>query len=130
MEKITNSKIRTFTQLHAWKEGHRLVLMVYKVAKSFPATEQFGLTSQIQRAAVSITSNIAEGFSRNSQKEKVQFYYMALGSLTEMQNQLLIARDLDYLSSDNFSSLAAQSITVNKLLNGLIKSIKNTSLTT
>lgn len=114
-------KIKSFTDLIAWKEGHNLVLLVYQVTKSFPREEQFGLSNQIRRAAVSITSNIAEGFSRSSYKEKAQFYSMALGSLTEVQNQLLIARDMQYLQKINFNNIANKSVEINKLLNGLIK---------
>ncbi len=85
-------KIRSFTDLNAWKEGHKLVLEIYKFTQKFPKEEQFGLTNQLRRAVVSFTSNIAEGFSRNSYKEKLQFYSMALGSLTEVQNQLLVGK--------------------------------------
>jgi four helix bundle protein len=88
-----NNKIKSFTDLNAWKQGHALVLLIYGMTKQFPKEEMFGLTNQIRRAVVSITSNISEGFSRNSSKEKAQFYFTALGSLTEVQNQLLIARD-------------------------------------
>jgi len=116
--------IKSFTGLSAWKEGHKLVLMIYKATKVFPAEEKFGLTNQIRRAIVSFTSNIAEGFSRNSAKEKVQFYYMALGSLTEVQNQLIIARDLSYLSRNSFDQIAEQTIIANKLISGLIRSAK------
>ena len=70
--------IRSFTDLEAWKEGHKLVLLFYNITKKFPSSEKFGLANQIRRAAVSITSNIAEGFSRNGTREKVQFYYIAL----------------------------------------------------
>ena len=94
---MDSKKIKSFTDLETWKEGHKLVLIIYKIAKSFPDEERFSLTNQLQRAMVSVTSNIAEGFSRNGKKEKVQFYYMALGSLTEVQNQLLIAKDLSYI---------------------------------
>src|SRR3990167_10636050 len=104
--------IKSFTGLSAWKEGHKLVLMIYKATKVFPAEEKFGLTNQIRRAIVSFTSNIAEGFSRNSAKEKVQFYYMALGSLTEVQNQLIIARDITYLDKRQFEKLIQQVTTV------------------
>lgn len=121
MEKI---KIKSFTDLRAWKEAHLLVLSVYKATKKFPVEERFGLTNQMQRAGVSISSNIAEGFSRNSNLEKKQFYYMALGSLTEIQNQLLIARDLDYISAEAFKNIADQTVIVSKLINGLIKSVK------
>lgn len=117
-------KIKSFTDLNAWKEAHKLVLLIYKITKNFPKEEQFGLINQIRRAVVSVTSNIAEGFSRSSYKEKSQFYSMALGSLTEVQNQLLIARDLEYMSKAEFAELAGITITVNKLLNGLIKKSK------
>lgn len=97
MDEELGKKIAAFTDLDAWKEGHQLVILIYMLTKQFPRDEQFGLTSQIRRAVVSITSNIAEGFSRNSYREKLQFYSMALGSLTEVQNQLLIAKDVGYL---------------------------------
>ncbi len=114
-------KIKSFTELIAWQEGHKLVLQVYEITKQFPKEEQFGLTNQLRRAAVSITSNIAEGFSRNSYKEKLQFYSVSLGSTTEVQNQLLIARDLQYITKEVFSEIAEQAIKVNKITNGLIK---------
>jgi len=116
--------IKSFTDLEAWKEGHKLVLMIYKASESFPGSEKFGLTNQIRRAIVSFTSNIAEGFSRNSPREKVQFYYMALGSLTEVQNQSIIAKDLNYLSLQQHSKLLDQTVIANRLINGLIKSAK------
>ena len=118
------STITSFTKLNTWKEGHKLVLSTYQAPKSFPSEERFALTDQIRRCVVSVTSNIAEGFSRQSSKEKNQFYYTAKGSLTEIQNQLLIARDVEYLTQETFSSLADQTIVVGKLLTGLIKSTK------
>lgn len=117
-------KIKSFTDLIAWRKAHTLVLLIYETAKTFPREEQFGLVNQIRRAAVSITSNISEGFSRSSYKEKSQFYSMALGSLTEVQNQLLIARDLKYITQEKFTELADRTIIINKLLNGLIKKSK------
>lgn len=118
-------KITSFTDLTAWREGHKLVLLVYQYTKSFPRDELFGLTSQMRRCAVSITSNIAEGFSRNSWKEKLQFYSTALGSITELQNQLLVSRDVGYLTKENFRKIAEQSIIASKLVNGLIKKSKS-----
>ncbi|MEK7642415.1 MAG: four helix bundle protein [Patescibacteria group bacterium] len=117
-----NTKIRSFTDLIAWKEAHKLVIMIYKVTKNFPKEEVFGLTNQIRRASVSITSNLAEGFSRNTYKDKTQFYAIALGSLTELQNQLLIARDVRYIDNRTFQEMASQTIIVSKLCNGLLKS--------
>ena len=119
------TKIRSFTDLYAWQEGHKLVLQIYRITKEFPRDEMFGLISQMRRAAVSITSNIAEGFSRNTSKDKVQFYSMAHGSLTELQNQLIITRDIKYLNKEEFSKIANQTVTVHKLITGL-KRIKNT----
>ncbi len=117
-------KIQKFTDLNAWKEGHKLVLMIYNVTKNFPREELFGLVSQLRRCAVSITSNIAEGFSRQSYKEKINFYSTALGSVTELQNQILVAKDVCYLSQEKFQEIAEQSVIVHKLINGLIKYLK------
>ncbi|MEK9151629.1 MAG: four helix bundle protein [Patescibacteria group bacterium] len=127
MESEQKRKINSFTDLVVWQEGHLLVLDIYKFSELFPQKEIFGLTNQIRRAAVSITSNISEGFSRQSIKEKVQFYYIAKGSLTEVQNQLLIARDVGFLKKDDFRILSDRSITVGKLLTGFIKKTKTFS---
>lgn len=125
METNNKKTIKSFTDLNAWREGHRLVLNIYKVIKSFPSNERFGLSNQLSRAAVSITSNIAEGFTRRTAKEKIQFYRMALGSLTEIQNQLLIAKDTGLIDIITFKKIAEHSVTVSKLLAGLIKSAKS-----
>jgi four helix bundle protein len=92
------------------------------MTKNFPKGEIFALVVQIRRAAISIVSNIAEGFSRRTLADKKQFYFTALGSLTEVQSQLLVARDLGYVAGEDFALLAKQSVIVSKLLNGLIKS--------
>ncbi len=116
--------IKNFTELNAWQHGHELVLGVYGATKTFPQQERFGLSSQLQRAAVSITSNIAEGFSRQTTADKIHFYHMSLGSCSEVQNQLLIARDIDILDKGLFSKLSELSVTTHKLINGMIRSIK------
>ena len=117
-------KIKSFTDLITWQKGHQLVIAVYKATNEFPKKEVFALTNQMCRCVVSVTSNIAEGFSRKGTKEKIQFYYMSLGSVTELQNQLLIARDIGYLPGEKFNNLAGQTIEVSKLINGLIRSLK------
>lgn len=122
---MENAKIKSFTNLNAWKEGHKLVIEIYQITKNFPKEELFGLTNQMKRAAVSITSNISEGFSRQSFKEKIQFYSIARGSVTEIQNQLLIAKDVKYFTADKFNKVAKQTVIVHKLINGLIKYLKN-----
>ncbi len=119
-----SGKIKSFEDLNTWKESHKLAVMIYKITKNFPREEVYGLTSQIRRAAVSITSNIAEGFSRQSYAEKIQFYSIAQGSNTELQNQLLISRDINYIDTDIFNDTFSQSIIVHKLLSGLIKKSK------
>ncbi|NLC31606.1 MAG: four helix bundle protein [Candidatus Moranbacteria bacterium] len=118
-------KIKSFTDLNAWKEGHKLVLMIYKITNNFPDIEKFGLVSQMRRCVVSITSNIAEGFSRKSTKEKAQFYFISLGSITELQNQLLISRDLKFIKEKDFQEVGQQTVVVQKITNGLIRFIKN-----
>ena len=100
-----------------------MVLMVYQRTKSFPKEEIFGLTNQVRRAAVSVTSNIAEGFNRKSEKDKMHFYVMAQGSVAEIQNQLLVARDVGYMNKDDFSELADRTVDIHKLLTGLIRAI-------
>ena len=120
-----NKKIKSFTDLDVWKKSHKLVLTIYKIIKKFPDQEQFVLSNQMTRAAISITSNIAEGFSRDSYKDKIRFYYMARGSLTELQNQLLIAKDLSYITTKRFKEIADQTVEVHKLINGIIKKSKS-----
>jgi four helix bundle protein len=113
--------IHSFTDLKTWQQAHVLVLQIYKESERFPSKEAYSLTDQMRRSSVSISSNIAEGFSRKGVKEKIQFYYLAKGSITELQNQLLIARDVGYLDKEIFKVIAEQSVLVHKLLNGLIR---------
>lgn len=114
--------IKSFTELVAWKRAHSLVINVYNITKSFPYEERFGLSDQLRRAVVSVTSNIAEGFNRRTAVDKNHFYGTALGSIAEIQSQLLISRDLNYLKSDIFQTLGSQTVEIHKLINGLIKS--------
>jgi four helix bundle protein len=117
-------KIQSFTDLIAWQEGHKRAVLIYRKTESFPKNEIFGLTSQIRRAAVSVTSNVAEGFNRASLKEKVNFYGISQGSVGELESQLLIARDIGFLEVSDFKALADQAVKVHKLLVGLIQSTK------
>ena len=100
----------------------RFVSGLYRLTKEFPSEEKFGLTNQIQRASVSIPSNIAEGAARQTNKEYIQFLYIALGSAAEVETQLLIARDLEYVESIDTLYNEVQSI--KRMLLGLIKSKK------
>src|SRR3989344_3521675 len=120
-----SDKIKKFTDLYAWQEGHKLVLMVYKITDKFPEKEKYSIIDQMRRAAVSLTSNIAEGFSRRSSKEKNRFYDMAQASLVELQNQFIISKDVNYIEYKSFGLLANQSVIVSKLLSGLMRSTKD-----
>lgn len=117
-------KIYKFTDLVVWQEGHKLVLMIYSLIKQFPIDEKFGLADQLKRAVVSVTSNIAEGFAKKSSKEKNQYYNRSVGSLTEIQNQLIIGKDIDIISQESYLRVTEQSLIVHKLLNGLIRSTR------
>ena len=93
-------KIRTFKDLKVWQKGIALVGEVYRTTMKYPKDEQYGLSSQMRRASVSIPSNIAEGFRRRSSKEHKQFLNIALGSTAELETQIIISRMLNYIDSD------------------------------
>ena len=120
MSNEQRAKIQSFTDLDVWKNAHALYVAVYRVTKGFPREELFGLTSQIRRAALSVSSNIAEGFGRRSDADKIHFYVISRGSLFEVQNQLLAARDVGLLAKDECQKLLAVSKTTQRILIGLI----------
>jgi len=121
---MNNKKIKSFTDLKVWQEGHKLVVLIYQLTKNFPSKETYSLIDQMRRSATSITSNIAEGFGRQTYKEKIQFYYLAQGSLIELKNQILIAKDVGYLKALNLKKLANQANITHQLLQGLISKSK------
>lgn len=114
--------ITSFTQLSTWQKARVFAVEVYKATNLMPGTEKYGLVSQLQRASVSVAANIAEGFSRRTSKDKVQFYRVALGSITEAQSHLYIANDLKFLNDDDLTSLIDLSVELHKMINGMIKS--------
>jgi four helix bundle protein len=118
-------KILAFTDLIVWQESHKLVVSIYGATKGFPREEVFGLSSQMRRAAVSITSNIAEGFARKTNKEKLQFYYIARGSLVELESQLYVARDVGYLDVKKFEGFLTLINSSHRLLNAFINRTNN-----
>jgi four helix bundle protein len=120
--------IASFTDLKSWQEGHKLALAVYKAVANFPKSEDYGLSSQLRRASSSVTSNIAEGFGRSSEKDREHFYVMASGSLYEVKSQLILARDLDYISKNEFEKIADQADTAHKLLHGLLRAHRATNV--
>lgn len=111
-----------FEKLEVWTDARILVKRIYEITDKFPDKERFGLVSQMQRAAVSVVSNLAEGVSRNSAKEQNRFIEIAYGSLMEVYCQLYISVDLQYVSSDRFISLKIEIDKVATKLNALSKS--------
>ena len=112
-----------FKGLIAWQKAYELVLSIYKATSDFPKAEIYGLTSQVQRAAVSVPANIAEGYERQHKKEYKQFLSIAKGSLGEIETYLLLSNDLKYITNDLFESLESQRKEAARLINGLIKSL-------
>lgn len=113
--------IENFEQLEVWQVAHRLVLHVYRITSTMPSDQRFGLISQMQRAAVSVPSNIVEGFKRRGRPDKAHFYNIAQGSLEELRYYLILCRDLGY--KVDYSSMAAQADQVGRMLTGLIKAV-------
>lgn len=109
-------------ELDVWKISIELVVDIYKITKSFPKDEFYGLVSQIRRCAVSIPSNIAEGCARNGDKETIQFLYISLGSTAELETQLLISEELGYIEKDK---CIEDVIKIRSMLLGLIKYLKS-----
>ncbi|MGA8849155.1 MAG: four helix bundle protein [Dehalococcoidia bacterium] len=116
------NKIKTHKDLDVWKESMNLVEEVYKLTESFPKEEIFGLTSQMRRAATSIPSNIAEGAARSSDKEFIQFLHVSLGSLAELETQLLLSRKLGFLKNEQLDGRVER---IRKMLLGLVKYLKS-----
>ena len=116
----SQDKIRDFKDLIAWQKAHLLAIDIYKATESFPKSEQFGLTNQVRRASVSVVSNIAEGFGRRTKADRVHFYDMARASLHEVQAQILIAKDVRYLSPDVYEAIESKAVENHKILTGLI----------
>ena len=119
---VDRGKMSDYKDLNVWKESMDLVESVYKLAKILPKEETYALSDQLRRAVVSIPSNIAEGQNRNTQKEFIQFLYMALGSASEVETQLIIAQRLNYIS--NIQNELNTITKIRKMINALINSIK------
>ena len=117
-----NKKLKTHKDLDAWSKAIELVEAVYSVTKAFPRTEIYGLTNQLRRAAVSVPSNIAEGAARSSAKEFIQFLHVALGSVSEVETQVIIAQRLGYV--DGANSIEEQIEGVRRLILGLIRYLR------
>lgn len=114
---------RHFSEMPVWEKAHAVVLLVYGVTGGFPEMERFGLTSQMRRAAVSITSNIAEGFGRQTSRDKARFYLHARGSSYEVQSQIYVARDVKYLPTQESADLCNRLDSIIHDLNKIIKTL-------
>ena len=111
-------------KLNAWTDAVDLAQQIYRVTERFPSNEQFGLTSQIRRAAVSIPSNIAEGAARQTKKEFLNFLHIAKGSLSELDTQLEIARRLEYLDQARWETIDERLERIDRMLSGLVRSLR------
>jgi len=118
----------TYQELKIWSKSKELVALIYQITAVFPASEQFGITNQIRRSAVSVPSNIAEGWSRNSTRDFLNFLYIARGSLAELETQISISHDLGYIPEHYFLDVHNQITEIGKMINGTITPLKQKSL--
>ncbi len=121
--------LRNYKELKVWQKSYQLCLEIYKATKTFPKNEGFGLTSQMRRAALSIPSNIAEGYERKTTPEHLKSLYIAYGSRCELETQILLSGDLGYLNTEeSLSELQRDIGEVERMLKSLIKSLENKHL--
>jgi four helix bundle protein len=116
--------MKDFRQLKVWEKSHQLALAVYKSTKEFPKEELYGLTSQVRRASMSIPTNIAEGCGRNTDAEFARFLQIAMGSASETEYQLLLSRDLGFLTHEQYEQLNTDVTDVKRMLASLLKTIR------
>jgi four helix bundle protein len=119
---------KTFKDLDAWKESRKLVKSIYMATATFPKDEEFGIKLQMRRAAISVISNIAEGYGRQYKKESIQFMFMSKGSLNELEAQLTVSEDLNFLNDQTVNSLVEQIEVSRKLLSGYINYLEKADL--
>ena len=117
--------MKTHKDLDVWKKSVLLVTSIYEVTKTFPKDEIYGITNQIRRSAVSIPSNMAEGSARKGEKEFIQFLYISLGSMAELETQLIIANNLKYVKLNDYELMTGRLEEIRKMIIGLIKFVKN-----
>jgi len=117
--------METHKDLRVWQQSMDLVSMIYMMTKSLPKEELFGLVSQIRRASVSIPSNIAEGYARGTDREKLHFLRISSGSMSEVETQLIMCMKLGYISQEQYDEISEKLTAVWKQLNSLISAIKN-----
>jgi len=116
--------MKDFRQLKVWEKSHLLALAIYKITKEFPKEELYGLTSQIRRARMSIPTNIAEGCGRNTDADFARFLQMSMGSASETEYRLILARDLEFLAKDSYEKLHTDGEEVKRMLASLLKTLR------
>lgn len=116
--------VKSYKELIVWQKSIRLVKDIFEITSKFPASEIYGLVSQMRRAVVSIPSNIAEGNARGHRAEYIHFLYMAFGSATELETQLILARDLGFIEKSEFAKINAALEEILKMLNKIISQLK------
>ena len=116
--------LKNFKELKVWQKSYKLCLKVYKITKKFPKTEVYSFTSQMRRAALSIPCNIAEGYGRKTTPDYLRFLYMSYGSICELETQILLSGDLEYIETESLSELQSDIGEVERMLKALIKSIE------
>lgn len=117
-------KIKNYKELGVWQKAIDLVTEIYELSKVFPQPEKYGLAAQIQRAAISVPANIAEGWSRGSTKEYIQYLKISRGSLAELETHLIIAQRLNYISIQTFDKLQGEIEAIGRMTNSIIKTLQ------
>ncbi|MFC6099714.1 four helix bundle protein [Olivibacter domesticus] len=113
--------IKSYTELEVWKKARELVKEIYLTTANYPQDEVFGLVNQMRRCAVSVPSNIAEGCGRNHTKDSIQFFFIGRGSLYELETQIHLSSDLNFINKEELEKLLSQLLHARKLLNGFIR---------
>ena len=120
--------LKNYKELKVWKKAYQLCIKIYKITKGFPKEERYGLTSQMRRAAVSVPSNIAEGYGRKTTQEYILALYIVYGSNCELETQILLSGDLGFIKSDDVKNLQRDMGDIERMLKALIKSLETKSL--
>ncbi|XWN36124.1 MAG: four helix bundle protein [Balneola sp.] len=116
--------IKTFRDLKIWQQSMELVTEIYKTTSQFPEEEKYGLTSQLRKSSVSIPSNISEGFGRNSQGDFKRFVNISMGSLFELQTQIEVAKNLEFISEEIFQKLYEDTREIERMMSSFIRTLK------
>ena len=116
--------LKNYRELNVWQKSYHLCLLIYKITKEFPEDERYGLTAQARRSAVSIPSNIAEGYGRKTTSDYLRFLYIAYGSLCELETQMSISGDLNYIKPEKIDEINDDISEVERMLKALIRSLE------